>query len=111
RASQASNERCTSPLRAPLKDQKRSKDSVHITKVRAAIHGIKKPPCSIKAPMAPNTSIIACMIYLLLALSVFGNDTGGLLVENMHDAIGTTVHKGVNQNDRNRYNQAQNGGN
>src|SRR5690606_4037183 len=106
RASQASRDRCTSPFRFPLKYQTRSNDSVHTTKVRAAIQYITGPPRSIKAPMAANASINACMSYLLLAFCVFGDDTCSLLIQNMNDTLGATVNQGVHQYNGDCNNQA-----
>src|SRR5690606_18007343 len=73
---------------------------------------ISTPPWAIKAPMASKRSINACMSYLLLlALCVFSNDACRLLVQNMNDALGTAVNKGMHQYDRNSDNQTQYGGN
>src|SRR5690554_686905 len=107
RVSQISKDLCTSPFRPPLKYQTRSKIRVHITKARAAINNNTEPPWSRKALMAADASINANMLYLLLALSVFSNNAGRLLFNDMDDTLGATIHDGMQQHHGNSNNQTQ----
>src|SRR5690554_1907002 len=105
RDAQASNATCLSPFKPPLKYHNRSKIRVHMAKVRMAMRISTLPPWFRKALMAADASIIAVMVDLLLAFGVFGDNTSGLFIQHMDDALGTAVNDGVQQYSRNGYNQ------
>src|SRR5690625_1331991 len=87
RDAQTSSAACLSLFKPPLKYHSLSKMRVHMAKVRMAMKISTLPPWFKKALMAANASIIASMVYLLLALSIFGDDASGLLIQNMNNTL------------------------
>src|SRR5690625_5443024 len=69
RDAQTSSAACLSLFKPPLKYHSLSKMRVHMAKVRMAMKISTLPPWFKKALMAANASIIASMVYLLLARS------------------------------------------